>query len=85
MIVLFESVKSAVTASIRAQPRMTAEQWTTQHPLTVPMGLHAAEAENRDNDFYGPTLSRTSRIMAAAHTRLHSEQSPLPNHRVLRT
>ena len=31
------------------------------------MGVHTGESENRDGDFFGPTMNRTARIMAAGH------------------
>src|SRR4029079_4439244 len=30
-------------------------------------GVHTGTAEERDDDFFGPTLNRASRLMAAAH------------------
>jgi predicted ATPase/class 3 adenylate cyclase/Tfp pilus assembly protein PilF len=35
--------------------------------LRVRCGLHAGPAEHRDNDYFGSTLNRAARIMAAAH------------------
>jgi hypothetical protein len=31
------------------------------------MGLHTGTAEQRDHDYFGPTLNRAARVMAAAH------------------
>ena len=36
-------------------------------PLRVRAGLHTGSAELRDGDYYGPTLNRAARLMAAAH------------------
>lgn len=35
--------------------------------LKVRCGMHLGSAEERDGDYYGPTLNRAARIMAAAH------------------
>jgi class 3 adenylate cyclase len=35
-------------------------------PLRVRMALHSGEVEERDDDYFGPTLNRTARLMAAA-------------------
>jgi predicted ATPase/class 3 adenylate cyclase len=36
-------------------------------PLSVRCGLHVGAVERRDNDYFGPPVNRTARIMAAAH------------------
>jgi len=36
-------------------------------PLRVRMALHTGEAELRDGDYFGPTLSRISRLLSAGH------------------
>ena len=35
--------------------------------LRVRMGLHTGEAEARADDFFGPALNRTARLMAVGH------------------
>lgn len=67
MVALFDSVEDAVAACIRAQRDLASQSWDTADPLRVRMGVHSGEAEERDEDFFGPTLNRTARIMAAAH------------------
>jgi predicted ATPase/class 3 adenylate cyclase len=36
-------------------------------PLRVRCGLHTGAVHARDNDYFGPTINRTARIMGAAH------------------
>jgi predicted ATPase/class 3 adenylate cyclase len=36
-------------------------------PLRVRVALHAGEAEVRDDDYFGPALSRTARLLGVAH------------------
>jgi predicted ATPase/class 3 adenylate cyclase len=67
MVAIFESAGDAVTACVRAQHEMTTQQWETTDPLRVRMGMHTGNAEERGDDYFGPTLNRTSRIMSAAH------------------
>ena len=52
---------SVTVGSLRGAPPPGGETG----PLRVRMGLHAGEAAERDNDYFGPTLNRTARIMAA--------------------
>ena len=35
--------------------------------LAVRMGIHTGTAEHRDNDYFGPSLNRVARLMAAGH------------------
>jgi predicted ATPase/class 3 adenylate cyclase len=36
-------------------------------PLLVRMAVHTGEAEERDDDYFGPALSRTARLLVAGH------------------
>lgn len=67
MIAVFDSAHDAVTASIRAQLEVASQDWQTPEPLRVRMGMHTGDSEERDDDYFGPTLNRAARIMAAAH------------------
>ena len=58
VIAAFSSAQGAIEAAIAAQRRLE---------LPVRMGVCTGEAELRDNDYFGPTLNRASRIMTAAH------------------
>jgi class 3 adenylate cyclase len=55
---VFGSPRNAVDAAIAARSELK---------LPVRMGLHTGEAEERDGDFFGPTLNRCARIMDAGH------------------
>ncbi len=54
----FQSSENAVRAAIRAQLNLD---------LAVRMGIGAGEAESRDDDYFGPVLNRTARVMSAGH------------------
>jgi predicted ATPase len=58
MLAAFASPRSAAEAAIEAQRALE---------LPVRMGLATGEAELRDEDYFGPTLNRAARVMAAGH------------------
>ena len=63
----FDSTPDALSAAIDAQKGLGAEPWGTLGSLRVRMGIHTGESEQRDGDYFGPTMNRTARIMAAGH------------------
>ena len=65
--VAFRTPGSALRAAIQAQRALAAEPWGETGPLTSRMGIHSGTAEYRDDDYFGGTLNRASRIEAAAH------------------
>ena len=67
MMAVFVQSAQAVGASVAAQRALAAEPWGVTGALRVRMGLHAGEAQRRGDDFFGPTINRTARIMAAGH------------------
>ncbi len=67
MMGVFGRATDATAASLAAQLELTAVPWTETGPLRVRMGLHCGQAEQRGSDFFGPTVNRTARIMAAGH------------------
>jgi predicted ATPase/class 3 adenylate cyclase len=67
LMAIFSSFAAAVTACVTAQRALTAEPWGATGPLRVRMGLHSGEAEARIGDYFGPTVNRAARIMAAGH------------------
>jgi len=67
MMAVFADPADAATASLAAQRNMAREAWADCGPLRVRMGVHAGAADQRAGDFFGPTVNRTARIMAAGH------------------
>ena len=63
----FPTAGPALEAALASQLALTAEPWGTEVPLRVRLALHTGSAEERDGDYYGPTLSRVARLLAAAH------------------
>ncbi len=67
MMAVFGGAIDAAAACLAAQRALVAEPWGEAGPLRVRMGVHCGEAEERGGDFFGNTVNRTARIMAAGH------------------
>ena len=62
ILAVFDDPLAAVNAASAAQRALRADG-----RVRARMGLHLGPAEERDGDYFGPTLNRAARIMAAAH------------------
>ncbi|HEY6570815.1 MAG TPA: adenylate/guanylate cyclase domain-containing protein [Candidatus Limnocylindrales bacterium] len=67
MMAVFGRGVDAATASLGAQRELITESWGETGPLRVRMGIHCGEAEQRGGDYFGTTVNRAARIMAAGH------------------
>jgi predicted ATPase/class 3 adenylate cyclase len=63
----FTIVPEAVAAALDAQRAIAAEDWSAVGGLQVRMAIHAGAAEERDADYFGPTLNRVVRLLAVGH------------------
>src|ERR1700730_13948210 len=63
----FPSVWSAVLAAAAGQQRLAAAVWALADPLRVRMGVHAGDADPRDDGWFGPALNRCARLLGIAH------------------
>jgi predicted ATPase/class 3 adenylate cyclase len=63
----FYTALDAATATIAAQERLFGEEWPEGIRIRIRMALNSGEAEIRDNDYFGPPLNRTARLLAAGH------------------
>ncbi len=63
----FWTPQTAVVAAVDAQRALQSEAWPTSRPVLVRMGLHTGVCEERDNDYFGPTVNRAARLEAIAH------------------
>ena len=63
---VFHRAERAVAAAVDAQRRLTSEEWSDLTLIRVRMGLHSGETRERGGDYFGPTVNRCARIMAAA-------------------
>jgi predicted ATPase/class 3 adenylate cyclase len=62
----FASPFDAVNAALAIQAAFAAEKWPTSSAIRVRIGLHSGTADERDGDYFGPTLNRAARIMGVA-------------------
>jgi predicted ATPase/class 3 adenylate cyclase len=67
LMAVFSSPSGAAAACLEAQRALHDEEWNETGPLRVRIGIHVGEAQERSGDFFGPTVNRAARIMAAAH------------------
>lgn len=64
---VFDDPADAVAAALAAQRGLHAEAWPAPLALRARMALHAGPVEARDGDFFGSTVNRAARILAAGH------------------
>jgi len=64
---VFANASEAAAAAIDAQQLLHREPWPDSARLSVRMALHTGPAEQRDGDYFGPTLNRVARLMAIAN------------------
>lgn len=65
--VAFANALDAARAAVDAQRKLAAATWEETGPLRVRIALHSGEAEQRDGDYFGQTLNRVARVLAAGH------------------
>src|SRR5688500_16527467 len=67
----FDRAMDALEASLAAQRAIEAEGWTGQlgeeRTVRVRMALHTGDAQERDGDYFGPSLNRVARLLSAGH------------------
>ncbi len=67
LMAVFATPAAAVLAGIATQRALLNETWPQLCAIRVRVGIHAGQADARAGDFFGPTVNRTARIMAAGH------------------
>ena len=63
----FAMATDALGAVLAAQRALQAEAWGAPGPLRVRMALHTGSAQQRDGDYFGSSVNRAARLMAAGH------------------
>ena len=66
-IAAFGAPSDAVQAAADIQAALAGATFPDVGNLRVRMGIHTGDAEERDGDYFGPTLNRGARVMAAGH------------------
>ncbi len=64
---VFDSVDTAVGTAVTIQQRLSDTEWLVPGGVNVRLGLHAGEAQRRDQNWFGPPLNEAARIMSVAH------------------
>ena len=65
--VAFSTPDVAVTAAVKLQQLICAHPWTVDGGLAIRIGIHMGEAQERNQNFYGPALNEAARIMSVGH------------------
>lgn len=65
--VAFDQAADSIHAILAAQRALLAQVWPAETPIKVRMGVHCGAADERDGDYFGPTVNCTARLMSAAH------------------
>jgi predicted ATPase/class 3 adenylate cyclase len=64
----FDAPDAAVASALDIQRTLRAAEWDPRTGrLKVRIGIHAGPAEERDDDYFGPTLNRTARLQSVAY------------------
>jgi predicted ATPase/class 3 adenylate cyclase/uncharacterized protein HemY len=64
---IFESPMDALDAAVESQRALMAGPKVEDNLLSVRMALHAGMCLEREGDYFGPTVNRISRLLAAAY------------------
>jgi predicted ATPase/class 3 adenylate cyclase len=64
---VFGDARDAADVAVSAQRALARERWSGDLGLRVRMGVHTGEAQERDANYFGPTVNRAARVMDAAH------------------
>jgi class 3 adenylate cyclase len=65
MVAAFAHPGAALEAATAGQLSLSAAAWSGKSPLRVRMAVHTGQAEHRAANYFGPTLNRAARLMAA--------------------
>ncbi|MDQ6825094.1 MAG: NB-ARC domain-containing protein [Candidatus Eremiobacteraeota bacterium] len=65
--VAFPQAQDAVAAALNAQRDLASEDFTSDNDLRVRMAIHTGTAQERDADYFGPTVNRVARLLAIGH------------------
>lgn len=63
---VFDSVTAGLAAAAEVAAKLAEERWKGP-ALSCRIGVHSGEAEPRDGDYFGPTVTRTARLMDAGN------------------
>jgi predicted ATPase/class 3 adenylate cyclase len=64
---VFWNIQDGLGATLDAQRTLAAEDFSAVDGVRVRMALHIGVADERDGDYFGPTLNRVARLLAIGH------------------
>jgi len=64
---VFSSAQDAVECALGIQRAVAGEPWPETTPISVRIGIHSGQVEERGGDYYGRTVNRAARLRAIAH------------------
>ncbi len=64
---VFSRPQDAVRSAIAAQRALAGEDFSAVGGLRARMALHTGTAQERDGDYFGPTVNRVARLLAIGH------------------
>ncbi len=67
LVAVFPSAGDGLRAATVGQLRLAETTWPFPDPIRARMGLHSGEARAESGDYFGPTITRASRVAAAAN------------------
>jgi predicted ATPase/class 3 adenylate cyclase len=65
--VAFRTAPEALNAAIEAQRTIAQQDHSSVEGLQVRIGLHTGHADEREGDYFGPTVNRVARLMSIGH------------------
>jgi predicted ATPase len=65
--VAFHTAPEAVAAAVDGQRTLAREDHSSVEGLHIRMGLHTGPADEREGDYFGPTVNRVARLMSIGH------------------
>jgi predicted ATPase/class 3 adenylate cyclase len=63
----FTEPENALAAAVALQRSLAAETFSAVDGLRIRIALHTGTADEREGDYYGPTVNRVARLLSTAH------------------
>lgn len=67
MMAAFSTAADGVRAALDLQSAVGSQEWPVTGGFFIRAGLHSGVADERDGDYFGPTVNRAARLMSAGH------------------
>jgi predicted ATPase/class 3 adenylate cyclase len=64
---VFGDASAALGAGVEVQRELQIQRWLPGCDISVRMAIHSGDSEERDGDYFGPTLNRVARLLSVAH------------------